>query len=137
MTGTYKHSLDSAGRLIVPAKLRDKLGRNFYIAAGAKGNLTLYPMEVWTAFRQHVAELPQADADEFDVFFALAEACEADKQWRFQIPTILKEYAGLERDVVITGNNDRAQLWSAESWAERYKKATPADISALLSKFKV
>ncbi len=137
MTGTYEHSIDSAGRLIVPAKLRDKLGKNFYMAAGGKGNLTLYPMEAWNAFRERVAELPQAEADEFDLFFALAQECEVDKQWRFQVPDILKKYAGLEKDVVITGNNDRAQIWSAESWAQRYKKATPADISALLAKFRV
>lgn len=137
MTGIYEHSIDNAGRLIVPSKLREKLGKTFYLAASGKGNLTLYPMEAWNTFRQHVAELPQADADEFDLFFALAQECETDKQWRFQVPAYLKEYAGLDRDVVFTGNNDRAQLWSAESWAARRKKATPADIAGLMAKFRV
>lgn len=137
MTGTYEHSLDAAGRLIVPSKLREKLGKTFYLAAGVKENLTLYPMEAWTALCQHVAELPQVEASEFDVFFALAQECEVDKQWRFQVPGFLKDYAKIDRDVVITGNSDRAQVWSAENWAARRKQANPADIAALMAKFRV
>lgn len=141
MTGTYKHSLDSAGRLIVPAKLRDKLGKNFYMAAGGTsemGAVALYPMSVWEAFRQKVAALPQTEADEFDVFFAMAQECEVDKQWRFQVPDFLKEYAGLEKDVYITGNNDKALIWNAENWTQRAKQqTTPANIHALLARSRV
>lgn len=137
MTGTYEHSLDSAGRLIVPSKLREKLGKTFYVAVGVKENLTLYPLETWTAMCRHVAELPQVEAAEFDVFFAMAQECEVDKQWRFQVPGFLKDYAKIDRDVVITGNSDRAQIWSAENWAVRRRQATPADIAALMTKFRV
>ena len=54
MTGTYEHSIDNAGRLIVPSKLRDKLGSSFYLAVGVKENLTLYPMEAWDKLRARV-----------------------------------------------------------------------------------
>ena len=114
MTGTYEHSIDNAGRLIVPSKLRDKLGSAFYLAVGVKENLTLYPMETWDKLRQRVSELSTTDAAAMDLFFASAQLCEADKQWRFQIPSYLKDYAKIDKDVVVTGNNDRAQIWSGQ-----------------------
>ena len=130
MTGTYEHSIDSAGRLIVPAKLREELGSTFYLAVGVKENLTLYPMAAWNKLQERVANLTTAQAASMDVFFASAQLCEADKQWRFQVPGYLKDYAKIDRDVVITGNNDRAQIWSAEKWAEKARaELTPANIA--------
>ena len=133
MTGTYEHSIDSAGRLIVPSKLRDKLGSSFYLAVGVKENLTLYPMETWDKLRQRVSELSTTDAASMDLFFASAQLCEADKQWRFQIPSYLKDYAKIDRDVVVTGNNDRAQIWSADNWkAKTRQQLNPETIASLM-----
>ena len=133
MTGTYEHSIDNAGRLIVPAKLRDKLGSTFYLSVGVKENLTLYPMETWDKLRARVSELSTTDAAAMDLFFASAQLCEADKQWRFQIPSYLKDYAKIDRDVVVTGNNDRAQIWSADNWkAKTRQQLNPETIANLM-----
>ena len=133
MTGTYEHSLDNAGRLIVPSKLRDKLGNAFYLAVGVKENLTLYPMAAWEKLQERVSQLTTSQAAAMDVFFASAQLCEADKQWRFQVPSYLKDYAKIERDVVITGNNDRAQIWSADNWAAKTRQQlNPENIANLL-----
>ncbi len=133
MTGTYEHSLDNAGRLIVPSKLREKLGSSFYLAVGVKENLTLYPMEAWNKLKERVSQLNTTQAAAMDVFFASAQLCEADKQWRFQVPGYLKEYAKIDRDVVVTGNNDRAQIWSADNWkAKTRQQLNPETISNLL-----
>ena len=137
MTNNYEHSLDSAGRLIVPSKLRDKLGQVFYVAPGSQENLTIYPLETWARLTARVSELDTADAEDMDVFFGLALRCEADKQWRFQLSPTLKEYAGIDRDVVITGNNDRAQIWNREKWEARRKEITPAKIAELMRRYKV
>lgn len=133
MTGKFDHSLDTAGRLIVPAKLRDKLGKNFYVAVGVKENLTLFPLPTWQKLKDRVAGLTTTQAAAMDVFFAAAQECEADKQWRFQIPTLLKDYAKIDRDVVITGNNDRAQIWAADKWQERTAESlNPQNIGSLM-----
>ena len=133
MTGTYEHSLDSAGRLIVPSKLREKLGSQFCRAVEVKENVTLYPMAAWNKLQERVANLTTAQAASMDVFFASAQLCEPDKQWRFQVPSYLKDYAKIDRDVVITGNNDRAQIWSAENWkAKTAQQLNPEHIAALL-----
>lgn len=138
MTGTFEHSLDNAGRLIVPSKLRDKLGTRFYLAVGVKENLTLYPMDAWNKLKERVSQLNTTQAAAMDVFFASAQLCEADKQWRFQVPGYLKEYAKIDRDVVITGNNDRAQIWSFDNWkAKTNQELNPANIAALMGQLGV
>ena len=138
MTGTFEHSLDNAGRLIVPSKLREQLGTRFYLAVGVKENLTLYPMDAWNKLKERVSQLNTTQAAAMDVFFASAQLCEADKQWRFQVPGYLKEYAKIDRDVVITGNNDRAQIWSAQNWkAKTDQELNPANIAALMGQLGV
>ena len=133
MTGTYEHSIDTASRLIVPSKLRDKLGSTFYLAVGVKENLTLFPMSTWAKLQERVAGLTTTQAAAMDVFFASAQLCEADKQWRFQVPSYLKEYAKIDRDVVITGNNDRAQIWSSDNWkAKTRQQLNPETIANLM-----
>ena len=90
-------------------------------------------MDAWNVLRERAAALTTTQAAAMDVFFASAYRCEPDKQWRIQIPSDLKQYAGIDRDVVTTGNNDRAQIWSAEQWAEKTKaELTPANIANIL-----
>ena len=133
MTGTYEHSIDDKGRLFIPAKLREELGSVFYLAAGVKENLTIYPMEAWNVLRERAAALTTTQAAAMDVFFASACKCEPDKQWRIMVPQNLRDYAKIDRDIVITGNNDRAQIWSAEKWkAKTQQQLNPETISALL-----
>ncbi|NLF34934.1 MAG: division/cell wall cluster transcriptional repressor MraZ, partial [Clostridiales bacterium] len=122
MTGKYEHSMDEKGRLFIPSKFRETLGAVFYLAPGVKENLTIYPQAAWDVLRDRVAALTTTQAAAMDVFFASSYKCEPDKQWRVLIPADLREYAKLERDVVITGNNDRAQIWSAESWREKARQ---------------
>lgn len=137
MTGNYEHSLDSAGRLIVPSKLRDKLGPVFYVAPGSKENLTMYPLETWERFKAKVSELDTVDAEDMDAFFGFAQRCEVDKQWRFQLSSDLKDYAKIDRDVVISGSNDRALIWNRENWEAKRSRITPANIAELMRRLKV
>jgi len=133
LTGTYEHTIDEKSRMIIPTKLREELGPVFYLAVGVKENLTIYPMEAWNVLKERASALTTTQAAAMDVFFAAACRCEPDKQWRIMIPAELREYAGIDRDVVITGNNDRAQIWSAEAWSAKKKaELTPANIAGLM-----
>jgi len=133
LTGKYEHSIDEKGRLFIPAKVREELGATFYLAPGVKENLTIYPLEAWNVLRERVSALTTTQAAAMDVFFASSYKCEPDKQWRIQIPNDLKNYAKLDRDVVITGNNDRLQSWSAEAWnAKAKQELRPENIASLL-----
>jgi len=109
------------GRLIIPAKFRELLGEEFVLTKGLDGCLSIYPMDEWKAFEEKLRALPltNKNARTFSRFFvAGATMCELDKQGRILVPQTLREFAGLEKDVVLTGNLNRIEVWSREKWSE-------------------
>lgn len=122
LTGKSDHNLDSKGRLILPSRFRTALADGFYIAPGYHQgrngetipNLTIYPMEAWDAICAKVEALPEEESSVADMFFAFAEHCEPDSQFRIVIPQTLRTYAQLKKAVVLTGRSSKAILWDAE-----------------------
>lgn len=134
MTGTYEHSVDAKGRLFIPAKLREELGVTFYLAMGVDECLAIYPQETWNRFTEKFASLPMSQSAAMRPLFANASKCELDSQGRIVIPQKLRKYAGLEKDAVIIGVNDRAEIWSAETWnAREEEEMTPEKMKACLA----
>lgn len=134
MTGTYEHSIDAKGRLFSPAKLREELGVTFYLAMGVDECLAIYPQETWNRFTEKFASLPMSQSAAMRPLFANASKCELDSQGRIVIPQKLRKYAGLEKDAVIIGVNDRAEIWSAETWnAREEEEMTPEKMKACLA----
>lgn len=122
--GEYNHTIDMKGRLIIPSKFRELLGEEFVLTKGLDGCLSIYPMDAWRAFEEKLKALPLTNksARTFVRFFvAGATMCELDKQGRILIPATLREFAGLEKDVVLTGNITRIEVWSKEQWTENSK----------------
>ena len=119
--GEYNHTIDAKGRLIVPAKFREILGDNFIVTKGLDGCLFVYPNDEWTRFEEKLKSLPltNKNARQFTRFFlAGAAACEVDKQGRKLLPQVLREFASLEKDVVLVGVASRIEIWSRELWDE-------------------
>ena len=119
--GEYNHTIDAKGRLIIPAKFRELLGTEFVLTRGLDGCLFIYPVDEWQAFEQKLRALPltNKNARTFSRFFVAGAAmCELDRQGRVLVPQTLREFAGLEKDVVLTGNLDRIEVWSKEKWSE-------------------
>ena len=119
--GEYNHRIDAKGRLIIPARFRELLGEEFILTKGLDGCLSIYPMDAWEAFETKLRALPltNKNARTFTRFFvAGATICELDKQGRILVPQTLREFAGLEKEVVLTGNLDRIEIWSKEKWSE-------------------
>jgi len=117
--GEYEHSVDAKGRLIMPAKLREEIGDKFVVTKGLDGCLFAYSQTEWTAFEEKLKLLPisNKNARDFTRFFLSgAIECEIDKQGRFLITSNLREFAGLEKDVVIIGVNTRIEIWSKDKW---------------------
>ena len=121
LIGEYQHALDIKNRIIVPSKLREDLGNNFVITKGLDGCLYAYPLGEWKILQEKLKGLPltNKDARAFVRFF-FAGACEVemDKQGRGLIPQNLKEYAGIEKEIVSIGVLTRVEIWSKEKWKE-------------------
>ena len=119
--GEYNHVIDAKGRLIIPARFRELLGEEFIMTRGLDGCLSVYPMDEWETFEKKLRALPltNKNARIFTRFFvAGATNCELDRQGRVLVPQPLREFAGLEKEVVLTGNLNRIEIWSKENWSE-------------------
>lgn len=117
--GEFNHNIDAKGRLIIPSRFREELGENSVLTRGMDGCLFIYPQEAWKAFEEKLASLPltSKDARTFTRFFVSgATPCELDRQGRILVPSTLREYAGLEKDVILAGNLDRIEIWSKSRW---------------------
>ena len=132
VTGTYEHSIDAKSRLFIPAKLREELGTTFYLTMGIDACLAVYPMETWNLFTEKFASLPMNQSKVMRPLFANAVKCEPDTQGRIVLPQRLKKYAGLEKDAVIIGVHNRAEIWSAEKWHEEEDEMTPEKMAAFM-----
>ena len=115
----YNHTLDTKGRLIIPAKFREVLGEEFVVSQRLDGSLFVYANDDWNAFEQQLTSLPliNKEARQFARFFlAGAATVEVDKQGRILLPAALREFAGLEKDVVLVGVGSRVEIWSKDKW---------------------
>ncbi|WDL99286.1 division/cell wall cluster transcriptional repressor MraZ [Alicyclobacillus sp. ALC3] len=119
--GEFQHTLDEKGRITMPVKYRDGLGKSFVITRGIDTCLFVYPMTEWETLESKLKALPltRADARSFvRFFFSGATECELDKQGRALIPGSLRDYATLERDCVVIGVSNRVEIWSQSAWTE-------------------
>ena len=132
LMGTYSHSLDVKGRMIVPSKLRDGLGEDFVITKSMDRCLALYPKEAWESFTKKLDELPKISSEPARqlrrFFFGNSQVCEQDKQGRILIPANLREYAGLEKDITLIGVDDHVEIWDEGAWTAYNEKLDAADI---------
>ena len=121
LMGEYNHTIDAKGRLIVPAKFREILGDEFVVTKGLDNCLFVYPNDEWQKFEEKLQTLPltNKNARQFTRFFlAGAASVEVDKQVRILLPSVLREFAGLEKDVVLVGVASRIEIWSRDRWNE-------------------
>lgn len=117
MKGEYQHTLDAKGRLFIPAKLREQLGDSFIVTKGLDDCLFVYPQEAWEELEQKIRQLPMSKSRSLQRFFLSSAAdVTVDRQGRIVIPPVLRNYAKLERDVVVIGVGERAELWDARRW---------------------
>lgn len=121
LIGEYEHSLDVKGRLIMPSKLREDMGEKFIITKGLDGCLFGFSQDEWTNFEEKLKTLPLTNKNARDFvrfFLSGAIECEIDKQGRFLISANLREYANMEKDVVIIGVGTRLEIWNREKWKD-------------------
>lgn len=120
LTGTYYHTLDAKGRMSFPTKLREILGDDFIVTKGIDRKcLTVYSPEEWKKLSDKILELPETKATVIKRWlFAGAYEAVPDKSGRILIPKELRNFAGLEKDTVVVGADNKAEIWSKEAWEE-------------------
>ncbi len=117
--GEYTHTIDSKGRITIPAKFRNLLAGGLVVTRGFDQNLMLFPMDGWQELAERIAQRPLSDED-VRAFrrrvFSGAVDLVPDRQGRILLPPYLREFAKIDGDVVISGMFNYLELWSSEAW---------------------
>lgn len=121
--GQYPHTLDNKDRFILPAKFRQKLSKlknkTLYLTRGLDGCLFLFTYDVWKALEEKLESLPftKQQARHFNrLYFSGAVEIKYDSQGRVHIPMYLKEFAGIDKDIIIVGVSNRIEIWAKSRW---------------------
>jgi MraZ protein len=125
--GEHQHSLDAKGRLILPARFRDQLEGGAVMAKALDGCLAVYPLAEFDQVARRLRETRgrgPVERQAARTFFAGAVEIAPDKQGRVAIPQHLREYAALDRDVIVAGNFDHIELWDAQRFREHDRVGT-------------
>lgn len=117
--GEVRHVLDEKGRVVIPSKFRPALKDGLCITRGFDNALFIFPMEEWRRLDEKFRALPLTDPNSIKFmrfWYSGAVQDELDPQGRLLIPKNLREYAKIDKEVVIIGVSTRLEIWSAELW---------------------
>ena len=119
LLGTHTPKLDEKGRIILPAKFREQFASGLVITRGQDKALLVYSAKDFNDRAEKLSQAPITDAgarNYIRVFMSGAHAETPDKQGRVTIPQILRQYAALERELVVIGAGSYAEIWDAKAW---------------------
>jgi len=115
--GEYRHTIDAKGRLFIPVKLREELGEKFMLSRGLDKCVAIYPMDAWNEFTERLEKLPVAKERRVRrYFYSGAYECSLDAQGRVILSGMYREFATLDKDVIIAGNRSHLEIWDAAAW---------------------
>ncbi len=132
--GEFMHTIDTKGRLIIPAKLREGLGEQCIITRGLDNCLSVYTKERWEEISSALVNQPSTKSSVRALkrfIFGSAAELEFDKQGRVLVPSSLRKHAELKKDVVLVGSNEKIEIWSREHW-EAYNDDIDENMEALV-----
>ncbi len=138
--GSFEYTVDSKGRVSVPSRFRDILEDHYdgklVLTLDFDSCLAVYPLEEWEKLEEKIRLLPmmQKEVKEFmRFFFSLATECEIDKQGRLLIPPVLRERAGINKNVLLVGIINKIEIWDAKAWETRTSQNAETITEALAS----
>ncbi len=117
--GEYLHTVDQKGRVALPVKFREMLGPRFMIARGLDKCATVYPSEEWAHVLETITALPQNQRESREYaryFLSGAMEVDPDKQGRIVLPQMIREWAGITKDVCVLGVGNRVEIWDKAAW---------------------
>ena len=125
--GEHHRTIDSKGRIFIPAKFREEIIKGVIITKGFDEKcLFMFSKEGWKRIQDRIVENPMAkrNIQRFSRWFFSSATMESiDQQGRTRIPQNLVDHAGLKKEIVLVGVSDRAEIWSRENWDNYYNNA--------------
>jgi MraZ protein len=139
--GEASYNIDAKGRVIMPARFRYNLGERFIITKGLDKCLFVFTMEKWAEYEKKIEAMPMTEPvvrKFMRLFVGGAVDVEVDAQGRVIIPPSLREYAGIDKDIIIVGVGGRIEIWSNELW-KAYNESGDYydDVAAKMAEFSI
>lgn len=119
--GTYEHTVDEKGRVIMPARFRSRLEEGAVMVFWFEECLAVFPRQEFDKLMAKMEALPEGSRERRQmarVLFGNAGEAVPDRQGRLTIPPRLRQMAGLDREVVVVGVMNRVEIWDRERWEE-------------------
>ena len=119
LSGAYYPKLDEKGRIILPAKLREYFVNGLVMTRGQDGCLLVFTAAAFEARAELLAKAPITDKNARNyvrMFMSGAHSETPDKQGRVTIPSALRQYAALVRELTVIGAGNHAEIWDATAW---------------------
>ncbi|MBP8636760.1 MAG: division/cell wall cluster transcriptional repressor MraZ [Leptotrichiaceae bacterium] len=133
--GEFTCKVDNKGRMMLPSKFRDELGeQEFVITRGLDNCIDLFPIEEWKNIEDKLKKLQTTNSKHraYQRFvMSAATKTEFDNQGRLNIPTSLMEHAQIDKKIIVTGMNNKIEIWSEELW-KKYIQNTGESIEDLV-----
>ncbi len=117
--GTHSPRLDEKGRLVLPAKFREELSGGVVLTKGQDRSVVVWPQAEFVLYADRLSDSSRSDAKArayLRVLFSSAFDEIPDRQGRVTVPPALRDYAGLDREVVVVGNGATCKIWATEAW---------------------
>lgn len=133
--GEYSHTLDEKGRVSVPVKFRLRFKEGVVVTRGLDRCLFVYPRSEWEIMAEKLSRLPitRPDSRAFArLMLAGAWDAELDSQGRVIVPDYLRQYASLQKHVVVAGLYNRVEIWDEDGW-QAYKSRAEAQSESIAS----
>ena len=131
--GEYFHTIDRKGRIILPSKFREAAKTHFiekfYVTRGLDKCLFMFSEEEWRSQETKFKSLPftKQESRAFNrLYFSGAVEIIPDRQGRILLPTYLKDFAEIKKDVVLVGVSNRVEIWSNDLWRDFYANSRQA-----------
>ena len=118
LRGEFRYTLDEKGRVVLPPRFRRELGETVIVTRGIDDCVWVYSQKGWAGVEKVLRGLPLRERDFQRLLFAAARDVEVDRQGRISLPETLREYAGIDGDVVVVGMGTRLEIWSEARWKE-------------------
>ncbi len=130
--GAHYHSVDDKGRVIIPLRFRNELGTTFVITKGMDKCLFVFREDAFAEMEKKLQAQPSLDKHTIRLqrwFSAEAVETQVDNQGRVAIPSNLRDFAGIDEEVVIAGTGTRIEIWSRKGWEAFNASLSDDDIS--------
>ena len=127
--GEHQHTLDSKGRVILPARFRERLADGLVFVPSQDRCIDVYPRDAFERRVEELRALPREGQEArafLRMILARAHEDQPDAQGRVTVPPRLREYARLGRELMINGADEKVELWDRAAWEDYLAEAEPA-----------